>query len=112
MRDHSALIVAQQPRGIAFDEWRGEVALAKNVGEVVSVVRAYFKAWKPEELNALQKDLGDLAIETPADLIATAVLANRAEVMAHSSANSSLLREVSLMLAAAATRIRRLAGAA
>ena len=112
MRDQGLSIVAEQPRGIAFDEWRGEVALAKNVGEVMSVVRAYFQAWKPEELNIVRKDVGGLFVETAGDLIAAAVLANRAEAKAQSSAEASLLREMSLMLAASATRIRRLAGAA
>ena len=113
MRDHDLLIdaVAQRPRGIAFDEWRGEVALAKSVGEVMAVVRAYFTAWNPEELNVLRTDLEGLVVESPGDLIASAVLANRAEVKAQSGVNASL-REMSLMLAAAATRIRRLTGAA
>ena len=102
---------APPSQGIRFDDWKHAVEAAADTAALIRVVRAYLAAWRFEDLRGLPRDVGALSIESPDDVIARATIATRAEVTAPHGTDTSSLREMSLTLAAAATRLRRLQAA-
>lgn len=97
------------PGSIAFDEWRGRIDAAPDVDQLVWVVRAYLRAWQPDQLSRLPCDLAAVALHESDDILSRALLASRAELMgAGTLAEYAVLREMALTFAAAATRLRLL----
>src|SRR5215470_3718577 len=88
-------------RGIAFEEWKADIARAGDYDQVVKLVRAYLGSWSPEQIAELPMDASAFAIESIDDITARAVLASRAEINAPPEAETRLLRELALTLSAA-----------
>lgn len=98
--------VAKNKRGIMFDEWKHDIVRAQDLDQVMGVIRAYLASWPYEQLRLLPMDVSGLVVESGDDVIARALLASRAEITAPPSADTTLLREMALTFAAAATRLR------
>ena len=76
---------------------------------LVRIVRAYLAGWRPEQLAILPLAVGAVALSGSEDIAARAVLAAQAELKAHpTSPDGELLREMSLTMGAAASRLRYL----
>jgi hypothetical protein len=94
---------------IQFDDWKGAVQTAKDLDDLVRIVRAYLATWKAEELQRLPTDIAACALMSSEDIFARAVMAARAELkFAGPEHEYKLLREMSLTLSAAANRLRHL----
>ncbi len=106
---HGAQLSPSPPRSIAFDEWRGRIEAAPDVDQLVWVVRAYLRAWQPEQLGRLPYDLAAVALHESDDILYRALLASRAELKGGIGlAEYAVLREMALTFAAAATRLKLL----
>lgn len=99
--------ITSQPPSIAFDDWKGQIQMATDLDQLVRVVRSYLHAWTPDDLNQLPCDLAAIALADSEDIVSRAVLASRIELKFEgTNRQHRLLREMSLTLAAAATRLR------
>ena len=106
---HGAQLSPPPPGSILYDEWRGRIEAAPNVDQLVWLVRAYLRAWPPEELDRLPQDLAAVALHESDDILSGALLASRAELKGGVGlAEYAVLREMALTFAAAATRLRLL----
>jgi len=102
-----ALSTAPRVESIQFDDWRARIQMATDVDQLMRVVRAYLAAWRPEQLRQLPWDLAATALCNSEDIVSRAVIASRLELKLNASEHGPL-REMSLTLAAAATRLRYL----
>ena len=93
---------------IRFDDWKLAIGAARDIDQVMRVVREYLAAWQLEELQSLPPDIASTSVERPEDVIARALLARRAELTAMAGADTRLLCEMALTLCAAATRLRHM----
>ena len=106
---HGAQLSPSPPASIVFDEWKGRIETAPDVEQLVSLVRAYLCAWRPEQLSHLPYDLAAVALHESDDILYRALLASRAELIGGvGAAEYAVLREMALTFAAAATRLRLL----
>jgi len=109
---HGAQLSPPSPGSILFDEWRGRIEAAHDVDQLVWLVRAYLRAWPPEQLGQLPHDLAAIALPESDDILSLALLASLAELKGGGShAQYAVLREMALTFAAAATRLRLLRSA-
>lgn len=103
----SAQLLQSQPPTILFEDWKNRIQMAADVDQLVRVVRAYLRTWKPEELGHLPYDLAAVALMDSEDIVARAVMASRAELKFNGTAvEYAFLREMTLTLVAAGTRLR------
>ena len=106
---HGAQLSPSPPASIAFCDWKGRIETAPDVDQLVSLVRAYLGAWKPEQLSQLPYDLAAVALHESDDILYRALLASRAELTETvDAAEYAFLREMALTFATAATRLRLL----
>jgi hypothetical protein len=97
------------PQTIAYQDWAGVIQMSTDVDQLVRVFRAYLLAWTPQQLNRLPHDLAAQALFSSEDIVSRSVTASRAELRFEGSREDhNLLREMTLTLAAAATRLRML----
>ena len=109
---HGAQLSPSPEGSIAFEDWRGRIEAAPDVDHLVRLVRAYLRAWPPEQLRQLPYDLAATALHESDDILSRALLASLAELKgAGSVAEYRVLREMALTFAAAATRLRLLRSA-
>jgi hypothetical protein len=94
---------------IQFDDWKGALQTARDLDDLVRIVRAYLATWKAEDLLRLPTDVAACALMSSDDIFARAVMAGRAELKFTGPEHEyQLLREMSLTLSAAANRLRHL----
>jgi hypothetical protein len=94
---------------IRYADWKGHIQMASDLDQLVRIVRDYLASWRPDQLAVLPLALGSTALSGSEDIPARAVLAAHAELKAHpTSPDGQLLREMSLTLGAAASRLRYL----
>ncbi len=92
---------------VRYDEWRDQILMAADEGELLRVVRAYLAAWRPQQLNHLPYDLAAIALMDSEDIVSRALLASREELKSDGSGERyHYLREMALTLACAANRLR------
>lgn len=109
---HGAQLSPSPPGSIAFDEWRGRIEAAPDVDQLVRIVRAYLRAWQPEQLSRLPCDLAAVALHESDEILSRALLASRAELIGGGTlAEYAVLREMALTFTAAAMRLRLLRSA-
>jgi len=109
---HGAQLAPSPPGSIAFDQWRGRIEAAPDVDQLVWVVRAYLRAWQPDQLSRLPYDLAAVALHDSDDILSRALLASHAELKGGVTlAEYAFLREMALTFAAAAMRLRLLRSA-
>ena len=83
--------------------------MASDLDQLVRIVREYLACWRPDQLAILPLVVGSTALSESEEISARAVLAAHAELKAHpTSADGQLLREMSLTMGAAASRLRYL----
>lgn len=94
---------------VRYADWKGPIQMATDLDQLVRIVRAYLAGWRPEQLAILPLTVGSLALSGSEEISARAVLAAHAELKAHpTSPDGQLLREMSLTMGAAASRLRYL----
>jgi hypothetical protein len=109
---HGAQLSPSPQGSIAFEEWRGRIEAAPDVEHLVGLVRAYLRAWPPEQLNRLPYDLAAVVLPDSDDILSRALLATLAELKGGDSlAEYTVVREMALTFAAAAMRLRLLRSA-
>jgi hypothetical protein len=110
LRNRMEMARSEAPvESIQFDDWKGALLTAKDLDDLVRIVRAYLATWKAEELQHLPTDVAARALMSSEDIFARAVMASRAELkFAGHEHEYQLLREMSLTLSAAANRLRHL----
>jgi hypothetical protein len=95
--------------GVRYADWKGQIQMATDLDQLVRIVRAYLAGWRAEQLAILPLTVGSTALSGSEDIAARAVLAAQAELKAHpTSPDGQLLREMSLTMGAAASRLRYL----
>ena len=100
--------VEEKLASVAFDRWRFSVQTAMDIDQLMLVVSAYLSGWTPDLLSQLPPAVAQPVV-TSTDLMARAVEASRAEVNFVGPASQyPPLREMSLTLAFAASRLRYL----
>ena len=105
--NHLKLVVPS----VEFKDWQGRIQMASDIDELVRVVRNYLETWNPRQLRHLPWNLAATAVPSCDAIVARAVLTARAELMFQGSEEEHyLLRQMSLTLSAAATRLRFLKG--
>ena len=104
----SVLPTALSPnRTIRYADWQGVVQRASDLDQLIAIVRAYLAEWRPEELEALPLELCTASIRSSEEIATRAVMATQLELkLAHDDPGAVLLREMSLTLMAAASRLR------
>ena len=96
-------------RGIRFADWQFPILASPDLDALVETVRRYLMEWRDEELACLPVEVRDRSLSSSEEIAARAVDAARAEMKADpSNRNTILLRERSLTMLAAATRLRLL----
>jgi hypothetical protein len=94
---------------VRYADWKGHIQMASDLDQLVRIVREYLASWRPDQLAVLPLTIGSTALAGSEDIPARAVLAAHAELKAHpTSADGQLLREMSLTMGAAASRLRYL----
>ena len=94
---------------VRYAEWKGQIQMAMDLDQLVRIVRAYLSAWRQDQLAILPRAVGSVPLSGSEDIAARAVLAAHAELKAHpTSPDGQLLREMSLTMGAAASRLRYL----
>jgi len=108
-RDESSLSPERVVASVRYSDWKGQIQMAMDLDQLVRIVRAYLATWQPEQLRELPIEVGSTALSSSEDIAARAVLAAHAELKArHGNGAYELLREMSLTLGAAASRLRYL----
>jgi hypothetical protein len=94
---------------IAFEKWRFSIQTAADVNQLMLVVAAYLSGWDREELSRIPAGAA-VPIRSTVELMARAVDLSRLELGFDEGAKSdpALLRELSLTIAFAASRMRYL----
>lgn len=104
---HSAQASYVAMPSVLYDDWKDQILMATDEGELVRTVRAYLGVWRPQQLSHLPYDLAALALMDSEDIISRAVLASREELKADISGERyHYLRQMALTLACAANRLR------
>ena len=94
---------------VRYGDWKGPIQMAMDLDQLVRIVRAYLAGWRPEDLWTLPLEVGSAMLSGSEEISARAVLAAHAELKAHpTSPDGQLLREMSLTMGAAASRLRYL----
>jgi len=94
---------------VRYADWKGHIQMASDLDQLVRIVREYLTNWRPEQLAVLPLAVGSTTLSGSEDIPARAVLAAQAELKAHpTSPDGQLLREMSLTMGAAASRLRYL----
>jgi hypothetical protein len=94
---------------VRYSDWKGQIQMATELDQLVRIVRAYLASWRPEQLRELPLVVGSAVLANSEEIAARAVLAAHAELKAHpTSRDGQLLREMSLTIGAAASRLRYL----
>jgi hypothetical protein len=94
---------------VRYSDWKGQIQMATELDQLVRIVRADLASWRPEQLRELPLVVGSTALASSEEIAARAVLAAHAELKAHpTSPDGQLLREMSLTMGAAASRLRYL----
>ena len=105
----SAVTPPPAAASVRYADWKGQIQMATDLDQLVRIVRAYLAGWRPEQLAILPLAVGAVALSGSEDIAARAVLAAQAELKAHpTSPDGELLREMSLTMGAAASRLRYL----
>ena len=94
---------------LAFEKWRFSIQTAGDVNQLMLVVAAYLSGWDREELSRIPAGAA-APIRSVAELMARAVDLSRLELGFDEGAKSdqALLRDLSLTIAFAASRMRYL----
>jgi len=94
---------------IVFEKWRFSIQTAADVNQLMLVVAAYLSGWDQEELSRIPAGAA-APIRSTTELMARAVDLSRLELGFAEGAKSdrALLRELSLAIAFAASRMRYL----
>ena len=93
---------------LTFEKWRARVQMCVLQEELLLVVAAYLGHWRPQEINRLPVPL-TAPVRTLDELHIRAVeLAHADMKFKGSNADWDLLRQLSLVISAAATRARHL----
>ena len=96
-------------RGIRYEDWKSSIQMAMDVHDLVRTVREYLAEWRPDELAELPIEVGATALSHSSEIPVRAVLAAHAELRFQGDPETGdLLRQMSLTLTAAATRLRYL----
>ena len=83
--------------------------MAGDIDAVVRLARSYYCTWTPEQLELLPWVVTATPPTSTQAIVGCAVLASRAELtFAGTPEQQSLLRDMALTMAAAATRLRQL----
>ena len=99
----------RQTETILFEDWKHRIYMATDMPELMQVVREYLAGWRSDQLKHLPVDVASSHIERSEDIVARAVIATREELKYSGDAlGHHLLNEMTLTMAAAATRLRRL----
>lgn len=111
--DQSPPATASKPApagaSVRYGDWKGPIQMATDLDQLVRIVKAYLARWRPEDLRAFPVEVGSPALSGSEDIAARAVVAAHAELKAHpTSPDGQLLREMSLTMGAAASRLRYL----
>lgn len=105
----SAVTSAPAAASVRYADWKGQIQMATDLDQLVRIVRAYLAAWRQDQLAILPLAVGSVPLSGSEDIAARAVLAAQAELKAHpTSPDGELLREMSLTMGAAASRLRYL----
>jgi len=94
---------------VAFEKWRFSIQTAADVNQLMLVVAAYLSGWDREELARIPAAAA-APIRSTAELMARAVDLSRLELGFDEGSKSdrALLRDLSLTIAFAASRMRYL----
>jgi hypothetical protein len=93
---------------LTFEKWRTRLQLCTSTQQLLLTVAAYLAAWRPVDMNRLPADLTS-PIDSAAKLHHRAMDVTVAEVsFSGSNADWALLRELALVITAAAQRARYL----
>lgn len=94
---------------IGFDRWKLSIQTATDLDQLLRIVTTYLGSWTPAQLSTLPLELSSPVLNSCDDLMARAVIASREEVNFTGDARQyPPLREMSLTLLAAASRLRYL----
>jgi hypothetical protein len=94
---------------VRYADWERPIRMATDLDRLVHIVRAYLAGWRPEQLAVLPLAVGAIPLSGSEEIAVRAVLAAHAELKAHpTSPDGQLLREMSLTMGAAASRLRYL----
>lgn len=94
---------------ISFDRWKLSIQTATDLDQLLRVVTTYVGSWTPAQLSTLPLGLSSPVLNSCDDLMTRAVIASREEVNFTGDARHyPPLREMSLALLAAASRLRYL----
>jgi len=108
-KSHMATAHAIRPQSIRYEDWKGPIQTAMDLDQLVAIVRAYFAAWRHEDLRLLPLDVSATALPNSEAIVARAVMASQAELMwKGDEAAYKLVREMALTLGAASVRLRHL----
>lgn len=106
-RSASAESLAHGTRSILYVDWRHRIQTATELDQLVAAVKAYLAEWQPAELGMLPAEFGDTVLRASDEIAYRAVVVAQAELKAaHDSPSAYFLREMSLTLMAAASRLR------
>jgi hypothetical protein len=93
---------------IAFEKWRFSIQTAADPNQLMLVVAAYLSGWDREELSRLPAGAA-AAIRSTTELMSRAVDLSRLELnFQGATSDQALLRDLSLTIAFAASRMRYL----
>ena len=94
---------------ILYEDWKHRICMAPDMPELMQVMREYLAGWRPDQLKQLPVDVASTAVECSDDIVERAVIATREELKYTGDAlGHQLLNEMTLTMAAAATRLRGL----
>ena len=94
---------------VRFRLWQREIEGAADFEQLLLIVRLYLAAWSPEDLAQLPTDLAATSLPERDGIHARAIMASRAELASKGDEPGyPVLREMSLAMTAAATRLRTL----
>ena len=97
------------PQGVAYGEWSLRIREAHSVRDVMGTLRDYLSAWTVEQISLLPYDIGARTLIDPEHVAVRALLASQIELRTPPQDEAyPFIREMSLVLAAAAARIRYL----
>jgi hypothetical protein len=83
------------------------VQLATDLDDLVRIVSAYLAAWRAEDVRLMPAEISVLALRSAEEIPLRAVTAAQVELKADArNPGASLLREMSLTMMAAASRLR------
>lgn len=102
-------ISTQIAGSIRFQDWKQPLQMAGDIDAVVRLAKSYYCTWTPEQLEKLPRVVTANPPTSCEAIVECAVLASRAELKFDGTPDQySLLREMALTMAAAATRLRLL----